>query len=86
MTPSQLNPFNLSATDQSTLIHDYWTHQNELSKTSTYFDFKNTDHLYTAFQFFAELDTARDSVPENQTAAFLKALNYYIDFADLNQI
>ena len=86
LPPSQLNPFNLSTADQSTLIHDYWTHQNELSKTSTYFDFKNTDHLYTAFQFFAELDTARDSGPENQTASFLKALNYYIDFADLNQI
>ena len=84
----KLNPNNYSDEALKVVSDFYWQkHNYQPTGQQLFIDFRNLEHVYQIFQAFYELDNTKgEDRIENHTVYLLKALEYYVKAADLNDI
>ena len=84
----KLNPSNYSDEALKIVSDFYWKkHNYQPTGQQLFIDFRNLEHVYQIFQAFYELDNTKgEDRIENHTVYLLKALEYYVKAADLNDI
>lgn len=84
----KLNPSSYSDEALKIVSDFYWKkHNYQPTGQQLFIDFRNLEHVYQIFQAFYELDNTKgEDRIENHTVYLLKALEYYVKAADLNDI
>lgn len=85
---NSLNPTTYSPAALKIVSDFYWQKQKyQPTGQQLFLDFRNLEHVYQMFQVFYELDNAKEEDRlENHTLYLLRALEYYINAADLSEI